>query len=61
MVVVDEDCWHAMEVADKSRTQGIIEMLTIVPDPSRVRGVTAVPEVGKERPRWTVGIVAGGP
>ena len=37
---------YAMEAADKSRTKGIIEMLTVVSDPPRAGGVKAAPEVG---------------
>ena len=50
---------QAMEVADRSRTRGIIEMLTIVPDPPWIGGVKEAPEVGKERHRQTVGTVVG--
>ena len=60
MVVVDEAEQHAMEAADRSRTRGIIEMSTTVPDPPRVGGVKAMPETGKESPRRNAGIVSKG-
>ena len=48
-----------MEAVDKSRTKGIIEMPTIVPDPPRAWGVKAALKAGKERLRQTVGSVTG--
>ena len=57
--MVIETGQHAIEVTDKSRTEGIIVMPTVVSDPPEAGGVKAVPETGKESPQWNVGIVGG--
>ena len=59
MVVVDEEGRHAMEASDKSKTEGIIIMLTAVPEPPEVEGVKLAPETGKESLRRTASTVAG--
>ena len=56
--MVGEVGQHALEAADWSKTRGIIEMPTTVPDPPRVGGVKAAPEVRKERSQRTFGSVA---
>ena len=39
---------RVMEVADRSRSQGIIEMSTTILDPPWVGGVEVAPEVSKK-------------
>ena len=58
MVVVHETSRCTMELANKSKTRGIIEMPTIVLDPSLVGGLKVALESCKERRRRTVGTVA---
>ena len=58
VIVVIETGQHAIEVTDKSRTEGIIVMPTVVSDPPEAGGVKAVPETGKESPQRNVGTVA---
>ena len=41
---------HAMVAVDESRTRGIIDMPTAVPDPPRIGGVKEAPKTGKGRP-----------
>ena len=48
VVVVYEPGRHAMEVADRSKIEGIIVMPTLVLDPPEARGVEAALEIGKE-------------
>ena len=58
MIMVDEAGQRIMEATDMSRTRGIIEMSTTVPDPPRVGGVKVMLEAGKGRPQRTVGTMA---
>ena len=57
MVMVDEASQHAIEEADRKKTEGIVIMPTIVPDPPEVGGVKPAAKTGKERPRRISGIV----
>ena len=54
MGVVDEVDRLAMVAAGKSRTEGIKNVLTAIPDPPQVGGVKAAPEAGKQRPTRNV-------
>ena len=47
-----------MEVADKSKIEGIVVMPTIVPDPPEAGGVEAASKIGKESPPRNAGTVA---
>ena len=58
MVMVDKVGRHPMEAANKSKTEGIIEMPTTIPDPPETRGVKAAPDTGKERLTQNAGTVA---
>ena len=55
--MVIETGQHAIEVTDKSRTEGIIVMPTVVSDPPEAGGVKPAPKTGKETPRRTSGTV----
>ena len=58
MSVEDEVGRLATVAADKSRKEGIEEVPTTVSGPPQAGGVMAVPEIGKQRPKRNVGIVA---
>ena len=57
MVLVDNVGRHAMEAADKSKTEGIIEILTANPNPPEAGKVKVAPETNKQRTKRNVGIV----
>ena len=58
MVMVDKADRHAMEVADRSKTEGIIIVPIVVPEPPEAGGVKPTPEIVKENPRKTACSVA---
>ena len=58
MVVMYETGWHVMEVADKRKTEGIIEMPTTITDPPEIGRVKVASEIDKQRSKWNVGTVA---
>ena len=58
MGMEDEVGRHAMVAADKSKKEGIEEVLTAVLDLPQARGVKAVPKISKQRPAQNAGIVA---
>ena len=58
MGVGDEVDRHALVVADKSRKEGTKLVLIVVSDPTRVGGVKAEPETGKQRPTQNAGTMA---
>ena len=49
---------YAPVTTDKSRKADTEVVLTIVMDPPREGGVKEAPEIGKQRPKRNVGIVA---
>ena len=59
MIMENMEDGQEIEVADKSRTRGIIDMPTTVQDTPRVGGLKAVPETDDRRLWQTVGITAG--
>ena len=58
MGVEDEVDWHTMVAVDKSTKKGTEAVPTAIPNPSRAGRVKVVPQTGKQRPKWNVGIVA---
>ena len=58
MIMVDKASWPAMEAANKSKTKGIIRLLTTILDPPEEEGVKAAPGINKQRPRQNVDIMA---
>ena len=58
VVVVDEAGRHAMEAADKSKTEGTIIMPTTIPDPPEVGGVKPAAKTDTGSSRQTSGTVA---
>ena len=57
MVLVDNVGRHAMEAADKSKTEGIIVMWAAGPNPPQVGGVKPTPKTSMGSPRRTFGTV----
>ena len=58
VIVVDNADRRAMEVAEKSRTHGIIEMSEAILNPPETGGIMAAPKAGMRKPRRNVGTVA---